>query len=115
MERGVITGGFERKQYSERVEQAFDQAFAYEPPLVETFRYAHTMQHGTPEECASLRVQAIRGQHIVVQQPSEQRQPTLTPAQESTPAIQELHQYQPSIVIEQSQAIEQKRTRGPVL
>ena len=49
-QRGVVTGGFERKQYSERVEQAFDQAFAYERPLTETFKYAHTMQHGTPEQ-----------------------------------------------------------------
>lgn len=61
--RGVVTGGFERKQYSERVEQAFDRAFAYDRPLSETFRYAHTMQHGTTEECAALRTQALREQH----------------------------------------------------
>ncbi|MBW3130898.1 DUF5712 family protein [Hymenobacter profundi] len=59
-ERGVVTGGFERKQYSERVEQAFDQAFSYERPLTETFHYAYAMRHATPDECAVLRVQAVR-------------------------------------------------------
>lgn len=75
--RGVVVGGFERKQYSERVEQAFDQAFGYERPLSETFRYAHTMQHGTPEECAALRSQALREQQQrqALQQAAEQRQP----------------------------------------
>ncbi|MBT9395614.1 hypothetical protein KLP40_20780 [Hymenobacter sp. NST-14] len=75
--RGVVVGGFERKQYSERVEQAFDQAFGYERPLSETFRYAHTMQHGTPEECAALRGQALREQQQrqALQQAAEQRQP----------------------------------------
>ncbi|GAA4367433.1 hypothetical protein GCM10023185_39290 [Hymenobacter saemangeumensis] len=75
--RGVVVGGFERKQYSERVEQAFDQAFGYERPLRETFRYAHTMQHGTPEECAALRGQALREQQQrqALQQAAERRQP----------------------------------------
>lgn len=72
-QRGVVTGGFERKQYSERVEQAFDQAFTYERPLVETFRYAHTMQHGTPEDCAALRVQAMQEQQRQAEQ-EQQRQ-----------------------------------------
>lgn len=79
-QRGVVTGGFERRQYSERVEQAFDQAFSYERPLTETFRYAHTMQHGTPEQCAVLRVQAIQEEQKQlmkqvqnIQQTTEQR------------------------------------------
>jgi hypothetical protein len=75
-QRGVVTGGFERKQYSERVEQAFDKTFAYKRPLTETFRYAHTMHHGTPEECAVLRTQALREQHQrqAVLQAAEQKQ-----------------------------------------
>ncbi|WP_207896018.1 DUF5712 family protein [Hymenobacter gummosus] len=75
--RGVVVGGFERKQYSERVEQAFDQAFGYERPLSETFRYAHTMQHGTPEECAALRSQALREQQQrqALQEANAQQQP----------------------------------------
>ena len=96
-QRGVVMGGFERKQYSERVEQAFDQAFAYERPLTETFRYAHTMQHGTPEQCAALRVQAIQEQQAAQQRQAvqqaamqqlvpEQRQVVPLPAQEQQPA-----------------------------
>ncbi|UYZ61240.1 DUF5712 family protein [Hymenobacter latericus] len=46
----------------ERVEQAFDQAFGYDRPLSETFRYAHIMQHGIPEQCAALRTQALQEQ-----------------------------------------------------
>lgn len=80
-QRGVVTGGFERKHYSERVEQAFDRTFAYERPLTETFRYAHTMQHGTPEQCADLRVQAIQEQ---------QRQAERQAAPEQQAAVQQL-------------------------
>ena len=90
-QRGVVTGGFERKQYSERVEQAFDQAFAYERPLTETFKYAHTMQHGTPEECAALRVQAIQEQQRqAVQEAAQPLQPQQAVAEqhEVTPAPQ---------------------------
>ena len=111
-QRGVVTGGFERKQYSERVEQAFDQAFAYERPLTETFKYAHTMQHGTPEDCAALRVQAIQEQ-----QRHEQRQTVQQVAQ--APAQQDTHLAQkPAIEPEQSQEpkpvqkTEQNRGRG---
>ncbi|WP_052695661.1 DUF5712 family protein [Hymenobacter sp. AT01-02] len=73
-QRRVVTGGFERKQYSERVEQAFNQGFAYKRPLTETFRYAHIMQHGTPEECAALRVQVIQEQQQVMQQAIPEQQ-----------------------------------------
>jgi len=118
-QRGVVTGGFERKQYSERVEQAFDQAFAYERPLTETFRYAHTMQHGTPEDCAALRVQAIQEQQqeqqqrqqvqqaAVQQQAPEQRPPlaVAAPAQAPQP---EPPQPQP----EQARVPEHKPRRG---
>jgi hypothetical protein len=85
-ERGVVKGGFERKQYSERVEQAFDQKFAYERPLTETFQYAHTMQHGTPEQCAVLRVQAIQEQQRqAVQQVAPA--PALAPTVAEQPAL----------------------------
>jgi len=110
----VVTGGFERKQFSERVEQAF----AYERPLTETFRYAHTMQHGTPEQCAALRVQAIQEQQrqvvqqAAVQQPvPEQRPqlPVLAPVQAQPPRPQLVPE------VEQAPAAEQKRVRGPRL
>ncbi|MET4108380.1 DUF5712 family protein [Hymenobacter sp. UYP22] len=94
-QRGVVRGGFERKQYSERVEQAFDQLFGYERPLVETFRYAYTMQHGTLEECAALRKQ------VLAEQPSTLPQPPITE-----------HQQVIEQVIEQAQAVEQKHRRA---
>jgi hypothetical protein len=106
-QRGVVIGGFERKQYSERVEQAFDQAFAYERPLTETFKYAHTMQHGTPEECVALRKQALR---------EEQRQTMLqNPAQQIMPIAQETPQRQHIADAAQAHVVEQKRIRGPKL
>lgn len=110
-QRGVVTGGFERKQYSERVEQAFDQAFAYERPLVETFRYAHTMQHGTPEDCAALRVQAIQEQRQMEQQVVKQYQ---------QPAIQISEQRLEQTELPQQNQVEsphitKQRVRGPKL
>jgi hypothetical protein len=119
-QRGVVTGGFERKQYSERVEQAFDQAFAYERPLVETFRYAHTMQHGTPEECAALRVQAIQEQHSpdVFTNGPEQQIVEQHPRQSLhvTDRVQQLESRQ-QLVREAEKALPagQRRIRGPKL
>jgi len=106
-ERGVVVGGFERKQYSERVERAFDHAFGYERPLTETFRYAHTMQHGTPEECAALRVQAIQEQQRRTTQQTgrqapEQHQHLLAPELAPPP------QPEPEV----PQVSERRRSRG---
>ena len=124
-QRGVVQGGFERKQYSERAEQAFDRAFAYERPLTETFRYAHTMQHGTPEQCAALRVQAIQEQQAAqqrqavqqaaVQQPvPEQRQAAPLAAQAQQPAVP-VEQRPPltPAVPEQAPAPKKDRTQRP--
>jgi hypothetical protein len=108
-ERGVVTGGFERKQYSELVEQAFDQAFAYERPLVETFRYAYLMQHGTPEECATLRVQAIQEQQLRAEQQqrqAEQEQQRQAELKQQRQAELEQHQAE----LEQKRQAEQKAT-----
>ena len=122
-QRGVVTGGFERKQYSERVEQAFDQAFRYERPLTETFNYAHTMQHGTPEQCAALRVQAIQEQQrqadrqaAAEQQAAEQRRQQFVqvPAQVQPPAVQAEPPRPPlAPEVAPAPAAEQKRVRGP--
>lgn len=124
-QRGVVQGGFERKQYSERAEQAFDKAFAYERPLTETFRYAHTMQHGTPEQCAALRVQAIQEQQATEQRQAVQRDV----ATEQRQVVQQsvaVHVQQPAAPVEQrpqltpaapeqAPAPKQERTKGPRL
>jgi len=109
-QRGVVTGGFERKHYSELVEQAFDQAFAYERPLVETFRYAHTMQHGTPEECAVLRMQAIQEQQRQVVQQVASKQ-LVTPSPMQLIAQQQIPQQQ--LKSEHIQKPERRMGRGP--
>ena len=125
-QRGVVKGGFERKQYSERAEQAFDRAFAYGRPLTETFRYAHTMQHGTPEQCAALRVQAIQEQQAaqqrqVVQQAvpkpqlaPEQRPAVPLPTQAQPPAVP-VEQPRPQLMpaIEPAPMPKKDRTQGP--
>jgi hypothetical protein len=116
-QRGVVTGGFERKQYSERVEQAFDQAFAYERPLTETFRYAHTMQHGSPEECAALRVQAIQEQQGRAEQQQRQIEQAKQEQQRQTELEQqrqaELEQHQAEL--EQERQAEQQAALQPAL
>jgi hypothetical protein len=109
-QRGVVQGGFERKQYSERTEQAFDRAFAYERPLTETFHYAHTMKHGTPEQCAALRVQAIQEQQRqAVQQVAQVlpqaivQQHSVTPAQPAPEQAVKLEPEHPAPKKERSQ------------
>lgn len=108
-ERGVVMGGFERRQYSERVEKAFDQVFAYERPLVQTFRYAHTMQHGTSEECAILRVQAIQEQHQVKQEQPHQAEQQATVQQPMLTSQLSPEQPQPQAELD---APEHRKVRG---
>ena len=124
-QRGVVKGGFERKQYSERAEQAFDRAFAYERPLTETFRYAHTMQHGTPELCAALRVQAIQEQQAAQQRQAVQQAAVQQSVPEQRPAVPLAAQaQQPAVQVEQrppltpaapeqAPAPKQERIKGP--
>ncbi|RSK38333.1 DUF5712 family protein [Hymenobacter perfusus] len=116
-QRGVVTGGFERKQYSERVEQAFDQAFGYERPLVETFRYAHTMQHGTPEQCAALRAQAIQEQQAAqqrqaVQQAAEQQPPQQAVTQQRAVAPAPATEQAVTPAVERPAPRPERRSRG---
>lgn len=116
-QRGVVTGGFERKHYSERVEQAFDQAFAYERPLVETFKYAHTMQHGTPEECAALRVQAIQEQRQAEREQQRQAEqlrqdPQQAAVQQPIPAPKLSPEQPQQQAVPEPPAKEQQKVRG---
>jgi hypothetical protein len=99
-ERGVVMGGFERRQYSELVEQAFDKVFAYERPLVETFRYAHTMQHGSPEECAALRVQVIQEQQRQAEQSRQaERQAAVPPSIAEQPLRQDVTEQREAVQV----------------
>ena len=43
-------GGFNRVEFKERSEAAFDRQLSYERPLEESFRYQNTMSNGTTQE-----------------------------------------------------------------
>ena len=51
---GQKFGQFNRVDFKERSEAAFDQQTGYRRELEETFRYQNTMSHGTTQERASL-------------------------------------------------------------
>jgi hypothetical protein len=46
-EKGAVQGGFGRNAFSAAVESQFDQQFGYKRLLTESFRYLHTMKHGS--------------------------------------------------------------------
>ena len=45
--KGVITGGFDRKNLFQQTEQGFDKLFGYERQLTESFEYYNTMKNGS--------------------------------------------------------------------
>jgi hypothetical protein len=47
--QGAVLGGFGRNRLSSAVERQFDQQFGYQRPLTESFRYLHTMKHGSEQ------------------------------------------------------------------
>lgn len=51
-ETGPVKGGFDRTAFFEKGEKLFDQLFAYDRKVAETFAYQNAMAHGTPEEKA---------------------------------------------------------------
>ncbi len=48
--KGVITGGFDRKNLFQQAEQKFDKLFNYDRPLDESFEYYNTMKNGSITE-----------------------------------------------------------------
>lgn len=45
--KGVITGGFDRKNLFRQAEKGFDSLFSYSRPLSESFEYYNTMKNGS--------------------------------------------------------------------
>lgn len=71
--KGPVVGGFERNGFSQRTEQTFDQAFGYERPLTESFRFLHCMKYGDEQAKGDMQRQvAEQGQERT--QRHEQRQ-----------------------------------------
>lgn len=48
-EKGAVKGGFGRNAFSAAVESQFDRQFGYERSLTDSFRYRHTMKHGSEQ------------------------------------------------------------------
>lgn len=47
---GPVTGGFDRKAFTERCEKLFDQLMHYDRKVAETFEYQNAFAHGTADE-----------------------------------------------------------------
>ena len=48
--KGAIKGGFDRKNFYEKVEQSFDDKFKYNRKIEDTFLYKNTMKNGKAED-----------------------------------------------------------------
>lgn len=83
--KGPVVGGFERNGFSQRTEQTFDQAFGYERPLTESFRFLHCMKYGDEQAKGEMQRQvAEQGQERAQRHEQSQRaeiyqQPGKTP------------------------------------
>lgn len=45
-QKGIVKGGFDRKNLFQQVEQGFDKRFDYKRELTESFEYYNTMKNG---------------------------------------------------------------------
>ena len=52
--KGIITHGFDRSAYKQRIEDLFDMKFAYKRTIGESYLYARTLAKGTIEEIKNL-------------------------------------------------------------
>ena len=48
--KGAIKGGFDRKNFYEKIEQSFDDKFKYNRKIEDTFLYKNTMKNGKAED-----------------------------------------------------------------
>lgn len=57
--KGVIKGGFDRKNLFQQVEQGFDKLFGYKRELTESFEYYNTMKNGSIYEQLNMQERQI--------------------------------------------------------
>jgi ribosomal protein S15P/S13E len=57
--KGVITGGFDRKNLFQHAEQGFDKLFGYKRELTESFEYYNTMKNGNISEQLKIQEKQI--------------------------------------------------------
>lgn len=65
--KGVIKGGFDRKNLFQQVEQGFDKLFNYNRPLTESFEYYNTMKNGSISD-------QLKMQEKIINQPKDNQQ-----------------------------------------
>jgi hypothetical protein len=58
--KGVITGGFDRKNLFQQVEQGFDKLFNHNRQLTESFEYYNTMKNGSISDQLSMQEREIK-------------------------------------------------------
>ena len=61
--KGTVTGGFDRVNLFQQVEQGFDKLFGYNRQISESFEYANTMKNGSISEQLELQEQNIAGEN----------------------------------------------------
>lgn len=70
--KGIIKGGFDRKNLFQQAEQGFDRLFGYKRELSESFEYYNTMKSGTISDQLKMQERQIAGER-------EKKQNLLTP------------------------------------
>ena len=61
--KGTVTGGFDRVNLFQQLEQGFDKLFGYNSQLSESFEYANTMKNGSISEQLELQEQNFTGEN----------------------------------------------------
>ena len=61
--KGTVTGGFDRVNLFQQLEQGFDKLFGYNRQLSESFEYANTMKNGSISEQIELQEQNFTGEN----------------------------------------------------
>ena len=58
--KGTVTGGFDRVNLFQQVEQGFDKLFNYNRQLSESFEYSNTMKHGSIGDKLRIQEQELK-------------------------------------------------------
>lgn len=58
--KGTVTGGFDRVNLFQQVEQGFDKLFGYNRQLSESFEYSNTMKNGSIDDKLKMQEQELK-------------------------------------------------------
>ena len=58
--KGTVTGGFDRVNLFQQVEQGFDKLFSYNRQLLESFEYSNTMKNGSIDDKLKMQEQELK-------------------------------------------------------